>query len=163
MTRPTRALGRVPFLLLLPALLACEESTIPVIPDGDPRFTAVIINLREASPDRDATVSVGNLEYTVTSYYQLGPDWRGESFRMDLYVESWADDTFVRVEQYDAVPLNDVSGTVRFTSTVTVPNCGGIDELSFFTGLYAADGDPSGWVNADWYYIDVTGASSTPC
>ena len=147
-------------LFLLPVVQGCEESEIPVIPEGPPRFTNVVITPGDAEPGFDETVSPGSMTFSVTAYYQQ--DW-GEAFDVRLYIESWADDVWVRVERTQSLEVFDESGTVAFSGTVQVPNCGGIDQLSLFVGLYAADGDPVDWVDADWYFVDVSGASSTPC
>ena len=163
MTRPTRPVGRVPFLLLFPLLLACEESSIPVVPEGQPRFTSIVIDRLNSAPEVDESVAPSELQYSVTAYYQLAPGWQGVPFDVYLYVESWSDDLFYRVERVESVPLDDMSGTVRFTGRVTVPNCGAIDELLVFIGLWASDDSLDDWLDSDWYFVDVTNTSSTPC
>lgn len=163
MPNKNRTYVRLLLFCILPFLAGCEESSIPVIPEGEPRFTGLVINRLEAAPHPDASVRPGDLQYSVTAYYQIGPNWAGEAFQLWLAVESWSNDEFLRVERWEMLPLTDVSGTVRFTGTVTVPNCGAIDELLFFTGLWAADDTPDYWIDRDWYLIDVTNTSSTPC
>lgn len=163
MTRPTRPVGRVRYLLLFPVLLACEESTLPTIPDSEPRFTAVAINSVDALPRQNGTVQPGSLQYSITVYYQMAPDWQDEDLDMWLWVSSYVNDVLIAFEHVDVLPVSGSSGTLRFQGTMTVPNCGSIDELFFFTGLWPSDDDPAVYANSDGYVVDVLNASSQPC
>lgn len=162
MPTTTRRAGRLllSVLLLLPFSGCVEEEELPLVPPGPPRFTNLVIVPRTATPDFDAAVPTGDMEYSVMAHFQ---ETRSETLELRLFIESWANDAFVRVERMEVLPVSASTGTVRFNGTVQVPSCGSIDQLSLFVGLYPTGSANDGWVDADWYFVEVTNAAGTPC
>lgn len=160
MTRSAAAAG--PLLLLLLPVLACEESTLPVTPEGEPRFTNLVIDKLNSEPDPDRNLDPGPVSYDVSASYQLSQGWEDEDLDAFLLIESYSDGAFVRREVIEVQGVSADQGTISFDGSFTLPNCGGIDEVLVYVDLSLAS-DPNVVADSDAYFVDVVGTSSVPC
>ena len=163
MRKPVR-LG-VLLLALVPALAGCDESEIPIEPEGEPRFTNIVIDKLDTEPDPGENLDAGDVvDYDLRATYQLANGWEDEDLDAYFFIESWANGEYVRIELSEVDTDVDLpSGTIRFSGIVQVPDCGSVDELTFFVGLWPADDDPDFYADSDQYSADVVGAGSVAC
>ena len=163
MRRPVR-LG-VLLLALVPALAGCDESEIPIEPEGEPRFTNIVIDKLDTEPDPGENLDAGDVvDYDLTATYQLANGWEDEDLDAYLFIESWSNGEYVRIELSEVDANVDVpSGTISFSGIFQVPDCSSVDELTIFVGLWPADDDPDFYADTDQYSADVVGAGSDPC
>ena len=159
------AVRRTLALVLVPFLSACDESEIPIEPEGEPRFTNLVIDKLDTEPDPGENLDAGDVvDYDLTATFQLANGWEDEDLDAYLFIESWSAGEYVRIEVSDLdTDVDTPTGTIRFNGTFAVPDCGAVDELTFFVGLWPADDDPDFYADSDQYSADVVGAGSDPC
>ena len=162
MTRPARSFGRVLLFALVPLLSACEESEIPIEPEGEPRFTNLVINKLDAEPELDDVLQPGSITVDVTAAYQLSQGWEDEEVTAFFIVNSFANDQFVRTEVSEQRPVNSDQGSLSFDETFTLADCGGVDELLIYVDISLAS-DPEIVAASDAYVVEVEGTSEAAC
>jgi hypothetical protein len=160
MKRPA-AFRRGLLLVLVPLLAGCEESEIPIEPEGEPRFTNLVIDLLGADPEPDDEVGAGLVAYDVEASYQLSQGW--EDIELDAYlvIESYANGVFVRTELTDVRPISADAGSFGFDGEFTLADCGDVDEVAFFIALATAP-DLVTQADSDFYFVDAQTAN-VPC
>ena len=159
--RRSAAFGPALLFALVPFLSACEESEIPIEPEGEPRFTNLVINKLEAEPELDDELDAGPIAYDLEAHYQLSGGWEAEDLDAYLVVESYSNNVFIRREAFDVQEITGETGSFSFDGEFTLADCGDIDLLGFFVVLSTAD-DLEINADTDFYVVDAQTASA-PC
>ena len=160
--RRSASVRRVLLFALVPVLQGCEESEIPIEPEGDPRFTNLVIDKLDADPALDDNLEPGPVSYDVSASYQLSGGWEDEELTAFFVINSLANGAFVRTEVSETQPVNADRGTIGFEGSFTLPDCGSIDEIIVYFDL-SVTSDPDVVADSDVYFVDVENTSSTPC
>lgn len=160
MRRPA-AFGPALLFALVPLLAGCEESEIPIEPEGEPRFTNLVIDKLNATPDPDGLVDAGTVQYDVEASYQLSGGWEDEDLDAYLIINSFSNDVLVRTEVTEIQAVSGDQGTIRFDGAFTLANCGAVDQVLVYVDLSLAS-DPDVVADNDLYVVDAQTAN-VPC